>query len=1368
MVSDTNKFPIIAARLIAIIMVTEEVKMGIFQKSDIGAQAAWKGFSSQTLYISSRLISDKNGYEYYPEDVEDLVVKKDGVVVEAVQVKNISADLTLSSLAATKTSKGGEGFFNRMCSLHAQNPSFHRIKVVYFNTLGVELQEMQSGKAVTKKALTKKLVDKHGLSESEAVWLIDSLCFEKVNLDDLDLNIQTQISDYVPVMSAPALAKDLLIQYISVLSKSKGYTTLKMWQDKIHEIGTNIAAIDGFYKEYNKSLVRLSELQLNGDNEQLKQEYLQGVSAHPTHIRNNLDFKRNYWIGEIQAVINSKGVAILKGVSGQGKSTLCYRYLIDTYPEGCVFCVRSIANEGQAQNLVTALDGLGKYNKNLIIYIDVQPGETLWAFLLQELQSRGLSIPVLISIRDEDYNLTPISGKAIQYGIVELALSKEEAAHIYSSFTETQPHTEHRTFEEAWQSFGGQGPLIEFVYLLTNNQTLTQRLQGQIDALLQEGVSDEWLELLQLVCYAGRLGCAVNLTAVKDVTHCSTMHAAIRRLKDEYLIREVDENTIEALHPVRAKIVFDALCDQICTGAREVVFKALSCISSQNVRVVLLDYFSNQQYDIEDVQRLSQIRFLDWIGYANAIRSMLWLDAKRYVEGNMTFISSLVKKRGKGWLCFLPIDLSGIERSDELIADGMKDLSIFNKVDLQNAIDEVKKSLTSLSINYQATDCFVNNCVVPSVLPNTDAERSSFGYALFWMAKRDFNVTLPFKTDEIVASVCAGELQPSADATRGLFEHPTLLESYQVAVDVLVEKLIYEMQVLTFSITNDEVSCKFIPPLSTETGVPENTKNTNQYWRIKMLDILKQLYPEKEYIDIELIGVDLLQDLGIEALDHKLHIHKSKRPNAWVSELNGWTKIRIDYSLRPSSWQEYVADIDEIRSGVNDLIVETIKLIDDVYKKGRYTQDRGKRIDNRLKVFRKHTFAENRLPYFAVDPYCLYSEGNAKSPVAEYFPMRQLLSVGKYENFRKSLNDVYSSLDNFYNQFVEILRVRINKQDISIVENPRLAMYNLYSAAKAFVVFQKEYDLLFSNYSSLDKDFAKQELENVLTLVNVWRYVLDNQPKGCAIAYDSKQKYRKGTNYFCDTLSKAVTAVNGTLLKGNKYAYIIVDYNIEEDNTFENEYTRIVMTIRDVFKNSILPSSDRWYLETQSLELAYVPVFSGVFSPVVYSIPFYKLLDTEESRIAKPMYPCETEPVLIEKMNATKSLNLWIESMKKLSEMKLYIQRYQQIVQVPVDDNCLGSITAYTELLINQINALWNDFISVEDIVNELIEDADEQNSELLNVVQLFFDCYEEIETVIINKNDPSELIQIIETVSVIMFVLLPFVSEYSSNYDCA
>ena len=102
-----------------------------FTKSDIGARAAWKGFSSQTLYIAYRLLMDENGYEYYPEDIEDLIVKKNGTVVEAVQVKNTSSNLTLSSLASTKTSKGGEGFFNRMCSLHAIDESFSSIKIVF-------------------------------------------------------------------------------------------------------------------------------------------------------------------------------------------------------------------------------------------------------------------------------------------------------------------------------------------------------------------------------------------------------------------------------------------------------------------------------------------------------------------------------------------------------------------------------------------------------------------------------------------------------------------------------------------------------------------------------------------------------------------------------------------------------------------------------------------------------------------------------------------------------------------------------------------------------------------------------------------------------------------------------------------------------------------------------------------------------------------------------------------------------------------------------------------------------------------------------------------------------------------------------------
>ena len=59
-----------------------------------------------------------------------------------------------------------------------------------------------------------------------------------------------------------------------------------------------------------------------------------------------------------------------------------------------------------------------------------------------------------------------------------------------------------------------------------------------------------------------------------------------------------------------------------------------------------------------------------------------------------------------------------------------------------------------------------------------------------------------------------------------------------------------------------------------------------------------------------------------------------------------------------------------------------------------------------------------------------------------------------------------------------------NKQNIDVVDNPRLAMFNLYSAAKTLIEFQQEYSTLFLRYSSLPKSFAEEELEYLPTESN--------------------------------------------------------------------------------------------------------------------------------------------------------------------------------------------------------------------------------------------------------------------------------------------
>ena len=110
--------------------------------------------------------------------------------------------------------------------------------------------------------------------------------------------------------------------------------------------------------------------------------------------------------------------------------------------------------------------------------------------------------------------------------------------------------------------------------------------------------------------------------------------------------------------------------------------------------------------------------------------------------------------------------------------------------------------------------------------------------------------------------------------------------------------------------------------------------------------------------------------------------------------------------------------------------------------------------------------------------------------------------------------------------------------------------------------------------------------------------------------------------------------------------------------------------------------------------------------------------------------------------------------------MKVCLQRYQQILQVPADQKCLCTLTRHAEELINQISDLWNDIILIDNVVNELFEDVDEQNIKLLNIIKQFLDCYEEIESIIRKHNDLSESIHVTEGVIVVMICLLHLVAK--------
>ena len=99
-------------------------------KSEIGSEAAWRGFSTQTLYISKRLLTAEDDEKLYPEQVEDLMIMRKGKIIELVQVINLSDDLSLSDLSPKKN----DSFFRRCLKFKKSEKTC--LKIVSYGNIG--------------------------------------------------------------------------------------------------------------------------------------------------------------------------------------------------------------------------------------------------------------------------------------------------------------------------------------------------------------------------------------------------------------------------------------------------------------------------------------------------------------------------------------------------------------------------------------------------------------------------------------------------------------------------------------------------------------------------------------------------------------------------------------------------------------------------------------------------------------------------------------------------------------------------------------------------------------------------------------------------------------------------------------------------------------------------------------------------------------------------------------------------------------------------------------------------------------------------------------------------------------------------------
>lgn len=618
--------------------------------SESGGSAALRGYRLQTLYILSRLMNvESREYLFRPEGQEDLdVYSSSGQLLESVQVKAYTSSLTLSDFSPQTDSS----FFKRSLRILRDHPD-SKIRIVSFGPIGPEIETAWSQEGPERETVRAKFTE-YGYSNEE----INALLSIEFSVFD-DSELKEEVFDFLKntvTAGDPPNAFGLLMYWVFIASELKEQIRYSTVIDRLTSVGRYVGARSAYHDEWYTSVLPLTDtLESDAvDPHLLAQEYFQGVDARYEHILAGLDVVRSDKMTEIEQKFESSNIVIVHGASGQGKSTLAFRYLHEKAASDWRYYVdlRLTDDKRQVLRVAKALSGHAKaIQRPCMVYIDVSPSDRDWPELVRALSVLP-ELRLLVTIREEDWRRATGYRTRFVSEELELSFNEEEAGSLYAPLKEQTSN--YLTFDEAWVGFGGQGPLLEFVYFLTQNKTLKRRVEEQIKTLKDQvrmgQLTENELHLLRLVAVASAYEAKLDLRAVVQHLGLNEPSRTIELFTKEYLIR-VDESgsTVSGLHAVRSNIMLESLLDEVLSSWESVGVECLPLLVEADQEIFLLHAFSRRRIEPTALlAKLESFRPKSWIGVVGILRALLWLGVYDYSESNRALIDEVIGERGPG------------------------------------------------------------------------------------------------------------------------------------------------------------------------------------------------------------------------------------------------------------------------------------------------------------------------------------------------------------------------------------------------------------------------------------------------------------------------------------------------------------------------------------------------------------------------------------------------------------------------------------------------------------------------------------------------------------------------------------------------
>jgi len=1059
------------------------------------ASATYRGFRNQALYVLYRILTDEHGAQqtYCPEGAEDLAIYDSKMLlVEVVQVKDLSSDLSLSNFKP----ESPNGFFARFTRRMSSDPNC-RTRIATFGHLGPELGGALKNKAPHRKNVISKIIGNPLISESQAVAMLDHLNCNVIGLSAAELLSKVRESILQTIVGGdPETSLDLLMYWIFKSSEERAIITRSRLVRQLELIGEYLSNNRDYSSEWNVSISPVTSAELTQEQSlRWKNEYRLGVQARWEHILAGADSVRQDRIDELHHLLNHHSVVIIRGASGQGKSTLGWRYLHDYYVDGIRFHVRLVTDREHALKIANALSShVSKLKIEGVVYIDVSPADFGWGELVRSLAKAGLK--VIVSIREEDFRRANIAvGDFSHSELVLDRINRQEAELIYSNLR-SKGTTALLDFEETWAIFaaGDGGPLLEFTYLVTQGESLKSRIKSQISRLqsninsASESVTQGHLDLLALAAIANETGARVSLRLLCLSVQLNPLTSPLQVLDNEYLVRLAEsqgETFVTGLHQLRSQAIVQAIFEDSENLWVDYAVRVLPMIADEDIEIFLLTAFSRHPTAAPAIfKAICNFNPQNWTQAAGLARSLVWEGVNKYEETNRCQILKAIEKYNKGWWIgcdsFIGMDKSTHENLLRPMAEILKsDFPIFG--------------LTNKNEIFSKFSLWASEAEAPKP-PLSTREWSHAGEVAFWIG----HANVKGKMRSYLQNLLPSPLPTEASLTdlsqyisgRSRLNDRAFKRWLHNEAQLIRQMFLRESDSLHLTDDGEEIKVFFSVPISDSAtkDIPD-AFNWNQQ-AMKRVELLHQLFPNRNFYASQGFGLEpFVEQMGHDPTLKR--IESKSLPLLRCVRINQIFSGIVTYrNIRPNNWKEYATEVFAFRVTASD----SLRKLNRAWSK-LLTESSPKQITlSKIPLSDLEGLRRLNIPAFpksAVDEWGFISEEISQNEKnAEHVETMQERSLRRFDTWRKSISDYESGIElcakdaiSFTIQYLESLK----GVEATINDNVgHLLLYNLGSAWSALDRTQNEFRNRFGQFFG-EGDMDSLEVHERSNIEQLWK-----------------------------------------------------------------------------------------------------------------------------------------------------------------------------------------------------------------------------------------------------------------------------------------